>query len=133
MVLTILSLVVGYLTLSISVALLFTTWSVGVGQDITSQFLTFAAICSLGFATLSGWLTALVAQRAPIFHAGLLSVLLAVVWAVSTFASSPADPAAAEPLWVSLLNIAVGVTGVMTGGWLRLRQMKAKGAVNQDA
>lgn len=143
MVLTILSLVVGYLTLSISVALLFTTWSVGVGQEVTSQFLAFAAICSLGFATLSGWLTALVAQRAPIFHAGLLSVLLTVVWAVSTFASSPADSlavgpsaiepsaigsSAVEPLAVSLLNIAVGVTGVMTGGWLRLRQMKAKDA-----
>lgn len=128
MVLTILSLVVGYLTLSISVALLFTAWSVGIGQEMTSQFLAFAAVCSLGFATLSGWLTALVAQRAPIFHAGLLAVLLSVVWALSTFATSPADPSGAEPLSVALVNIAVGITGVMTGGWLRLRQMKARDA-----
>ncbi|MEM9153366.1 MAG: hypothetical protein AAGB19_23340 [Cyanobacteria bacterium P01_F01_bin.3] len=132
MVLTILSLIVGYLTLSINVALLFTTGAV-TGQDIDSGFLAFAAVCSLGFATLSGWLAALVAQRAPIFHAGLLSFLLLVVWAISTFASAPADPSMAEPLSVSLLNIAVGVTGVMTGGWLRLRQMKAKDAAEENA
>ncbi|MEL7225110.1 MAG: hypothetical protein AAGL17_09620, partial [Cyanobacteria bacterium J06576_12] len=71
----------GYLTLSISVALLFTAWSIGVGQEVTSQFLAFAAVCSLGFATLSGWLTGLVAQRAPIFHSGLLAVLLSVILA----------------------------------------------------
>lgn len=128
MILTVLSLVVGYLTLSISVALLFTAWSVGVGQEVTSQFLGFAAVCSLGFATLSGWLTALVAQRAPIFHSGLLAALLSVVWAVSTFIGSSADPSATEPLSVAILNLAVGVVGVMTGGWLRLRQMKARDA-----
>ena len=128
MILTVLSLVVGYLTLSISVALLFTAWSVGVGQEVTSQFLGFAAVCSLGFATLSGWLTALVAQRAPIFHSGLLAALLSVVWAASTFIGSSADPSATEPLSVAILNLAVGVVGVMTGGWLRLRQMKARDA-----
>ena len=128
MILTVLSLVVGYLTLSISVALLFTAWAVGVGQEVTSQFLGFAAVCSLGFATLSGWLTALVAQRAPIFHSGLLAALLSVVWAVSTFIGSSADPSATEPLSVAILNLAVGVVGVMTGGWLRLRQMKARDA-----
>ncbi|MEL7334159.1 MAG: hypothetical protein AAFN12_18065 [Cyanobacteria bacterium J06560_2] len=142
MILTLLSLVVGYLTLSISVALLFTAWSVGVGQEVTSQFLGFAAVCSLGFATLSGWLTGLVAQRAPIFHAGLLSGLLSVVWAISTFAGPPStssasaaatDIPAAEPLSVAVLNLAVGVTGVMVGGWLRFRQMKARDAAERQA
>ncbi|MEL6939281.1 MAG: hypothetical protein AAFO84_08825 [Cyanobacteria bacterium J06598_1] len=137
MILTLLSLVVGYLTLSISVALLFTAWSVGVGQEVTSQFLGFAAVCSLGFATLSGWLTGLVAQRAPIFHAGLLSGLLSVVWAISTFSGSSTDAAtdllAVEPLSVAVLNLAVGVTGVMAGGWLRFRQMKARDAAERQA
>ncbi|MEM6598666.1 MAG: hypothetical protein AAF810_10710 [Cyanobacteria bacterium P01_D01_bin.36] len=135
MVLTILSLVIGYLTLSISVALLFTAWSIGVGQEVTSQFLAFAAVCSLGFATLSGWLTGLVAQRAPIFHSGLLAVLLSVIWAISTFAGgsadSVADPSTVEPLSVAILNLAVGVTGVITGGWLRFRQMKARDAARE--
>lgn len=127
MILTILSLVVGYLTLSISVALLYAAWFSGAGNEVTSQFLVFASVCSLGFATLSGWLTALVAQRAPIFHAGLLSVLLTIIWAIATFASS-----SAEPLSVAALNLAIGVAGVMVGGWLRLRQMKAKDAAERQ-
>ncbi|MEL7225111.1 MAG: hypothetical protein AAGL17_09625 [Cyanobacteria bacterium J06576_12] len=102
---------------------------------MTSQFLAFAAVCSLGFATLSGWLTGLVAQRAPIFHSGLLAVLLSVIWAISTFAGgsadSVADPSTVEPLSVAILNLAVGVTGVITGGWLRFRQMKARDAARE--
>lgn len=121
MVLTILSLVIGYLTLSISVALLYLTWPSGNGNEITSQFIAISSICSLGFATLSGWLTALVAQRAPIAHAGGLATLLTFVWGISTFAVETA-----QPLSIALLNLAVGITGVMTGGWWRFRQMKAR-------
>jgi len=121
MVLTLLSLVIGYLTLSVSVALLYAAWFSIPGQDVTNEFITFAAVCSLGFATLSGYLTAIVAQRAPIFHASLLSVLLAVVWGASTFLGS-----STEPMSIAVLNLVVGVAGVMTGGWWRYRQMKAK-------
>ncbi|MEN8443801.1 MAG: hypothetical protein ABG776_02190 [Cyanobacteria bacterium J06555_13] len=126
MILTILSLIVGYLTLSISVALLYTAWFSGAGNEVTIEFIAFASVCSLGFAALSGWLTALVAQRAPIFHSGLLAVLLAVVWGVSRAASETT-----EPLSVALLNLAIGVVGVMAGGWWRLRQMKARDEANQ--
>ncbi|MEM9088307.1 MAG: hypothetical protein AAGC93_06130 [Cyanobacteria bacterium P01_F01_bin.53] len=121
MILTILALVIGYLTLSISVALLYTAWFSGAGHEVTSQFLAFASICSLGFATLSGWLTALVAQRAPIAHAGGLALLMSVIWGLSTFTAKTS-----EPLSVAVLNLAIGVTGVMVGGWWRLRQMKAR-------
>ena len=125
MFLTILSLFIGYLTLSVSIALLY---SVGVstpafssaGQGAIAQFMAFAAVCSLGFATLSGYLTAMVAKRAPIFHTGLLAVLLTVIWGISTFFGS-----AAQPLSVAILNLVTGVAGVMTGGWWRLRQMRA--------
>ena len=131
MVLTILSLVIGYLTLSISVTLLFTAWSVGVGQEVTVQFWGFSTVCGLGFATLSGWLTALVAQRAPIFHAGLLSALLSAVCMISTFTGPAVASPVGESLFTAILNLAVGVTGVMTGGWLRFRQMKAQDAANK--
>ncbi|MGD1895901.1 MAG: hypothetical protein ACFB16_03005 [Phormidesmis sp.] len=133
MILTILSLVVGYLTLSISIALLYTAWFSGAGHEATGQFLAFAAVCSLGFATLSGWLTALVAQRAPLFHAGLLAILLAAVWGISTFAGSSAEAASTEPMSVAILNLAVGVTGVMVGGGWRLKQMKAKDSAQKEA
>ena len=36
-----------------------------------------------------------------------------------------------EPMSVALLNLAIGVLGVMIGGWWRLRQMKAKDKANQ--
>lgn len=120
MVLTLLSLVIGYLTLSVSTALLYATWF-STGNAMTPQFLVFAAICSLGFAALSGWLAALVAQRAPIAHAIALSLMILIIWGLYTFTGE-----AKEPLSRSLLNLAIGTIGVMTGGWIRLWQMKRR-------
>lgn len=119
MILTALSLVVGYLVISMSTALLYATWLSGAGSEITSEFLAFAAICGLGFATLSGWLTALVAQRAPITHAIALSLVLAIIWGLYTFTGESKGD-----LNFSLLNAAIGIVGVMAGGWIRLAQMK---------
>ncbi|MGB3293815.1 MAG: hypothetical protein WBB01_12580 [Phormidesmis sp.] len=119
--LTCLSLGVGYLTISVATALLYGVWLSGDGHALTSQFLAFAAVCGLGFATLSGYLTALVAQRAPITHAGGFAVMLTIIWAISTFLIG-----SAEPIFISLLNIAIALTGVMTGGLMRLLQVNAK-------
>lgn len=121
MILTLLSLVIGYLVISVSTALLYGTWLSGTGNEITPQFLAFASICGLGFATLGGWLTALVAQRAPITHAIALSLMLAIIWGLYTFTGDTKGP-----LNLSLLNIAIGIAGVMAGGWMRLIQMKAR-------
>ena len=117
MILTILSLVVGYLTLSASVALLYATWFSSSGHEITHLFLAISSICSLGFSTLSGYLTALIAQRAPIAHASGLAILLILVWSVSTFTTE-----SVEPLSIALLNVAIGISGVMAGGWWRQQQ-----------
>ncbi len=121
MVLTMLSLVIGYLTISVSTALLYATWLGGAGHEMTPQFLAFAAICSLGFATLSGWLAALVAQRAPIAHALALALMLAIIWGLYHFTGEPK-----EPLPLALLNLAMGTLGVTAGGGMRLLQMKAR-------
>ncbi|MEL6856492.1 MAG: hypothetical protein AAFO83_15495 [Cyanobacteria bacterium J06607_13] len=43
------------------------------------------------------------------------------MWAISTFSADTAEPTS-----IALLNLAIGITGVMTGGWWRLRQMKAR-------
>ena len=120
MVSTILSLVVGYLTLSMSTALLYATWLSGAGSETTPQFLAFASICGLGFATLSGWLTALIAQRAPLTHALALALIMAIIWGLYTFTGE-----LGELLPLSLLNVGIGTAGVITGGWLRLSQTKA--------
>ena len=127
MVLTILSLVIGYLTLSVSTALLYATWLSGAGNTITPQFLAFASICSLGFATLSGWVATLVAQRAPITHAMALSLMIAIIWGFYTFTGD-----AQEPLALSLLNVAISVGGIMAGGWIRLIQMKKRDRLREQ-
>ncbi len=121
MFLTILSLVVGYLTISMSTALLYATWLGEAGKEMTPQFLAFASVCSLGFATVSGWLTALVARRAPMKHAIALSLVVTIIWSLYTFTGETS-----EPLALSLLNLAIAILGVVTGGWLRLRQMSAQ-------
>ncbi len=118
--LTCLSLGVGYLTISITTALLYGVWLSEEGHVLTWQFLAFAA-CGLGFSTLSGYLTALVAQRAPIAHAAGFAFMLTLIWGISTFLVG-----SAEPIFVSLLNIAIALTGVMAGGLMRLLQVNAQ-------
>ncbi len=119
--LTCLSLGVGYLTISVTTALLYGVWLSGEGHALTSQFLAFAAVSGLGFSTLSGYLAALVAQRAPIAHAAGFALMLTLLWGISTFLVG-----SAEPIFVSLLNIAIALTGVMTGGLMRLLQVNAQ-------
>jgi hypothetical protein len=120
MVLTLLSLVVGYLTAQFSDALLMALLYSGPFDPMSAEFTAIILVCSLGFATLSGYLTGLVAQRSPIAHAGLLCLLLSAVWAVSILTIQTA-PTIAIPT-TSLVSLAITVIGVMTGGWLRLRQ-----------
>ncbi len=119
--LTGLSLGVGYLTISVTTALLYGVWLSGEGHALTSQFLAFAAISGLGFSTLSGYLAALVAQRAPIAHAAGFALMLTLLWGISTFLVGTT-----EPIFVSLLNIAIALTGVMAGGLMRRLQTNAR-------
>ncbi|MGB3298339.1 MAG: hypothetical protein WBA76_08715 [Phormidesmis sp.] len=122
MVLTTVSLVVGCLTLSLSGALLYAAGLSSAGGGETAiQFVAVASVCSLGFAALSGWLTALVAQRAPMIHAIALALILALTLAI---AGGPGELEGARSLL--LLDGAIATTGIITGGWLRLRQIKAR-------
>ncbi|PZO12297.1 MAG: hypothetical protein DCF25_17840 [Leptolyngbya foveolarum] len=121
MTLTVLSLLVGSLIVSTSPALLYAAWLSGAGNEMTAQFLALASVCGLGFAILGGWLTALVARRAPIVHAIALSLILSIVLGLYTLTGDPKGS-----LNLPLLNIAINITGVMTGGWIRLIQMKKR-------
>ena len=121
MTLTVLSLLLGVLIVSTSTALLSATWLSSAGSEIAAQSLALASVCGLGFATLGGWLTALVAQRAPLAHAIALSLLLAITWGLYTFTGNSTGP-----LTLSLLNITISIAGVMTGGWIRLAQIEKR-------
>lgn len=119
MVLTGLALVVGYLTISLSTALLYATWLSGAGNEMMPQFLAFASVCALGFATLSGWLTALVAQRAVMAHAIALALILAITGGLYSVTGEPEEARS-----LLLLNLAIAMVGAIAGGCLRRRQMK---------
>ena len=131
MFLTVLSLILGYLTLSISTALLYSTWMSTVGvvggeaHIVTSQFMAIAGICGLGFATLSGYIVGLVARRAPVAHAVAFSLMLTIIWIASTLLGGHT-----EPWLISILNIVIALIGAMAGGWIRYAQMQATG--NKD-
>lgn len=121
MALIVLSLLIGALVVSTSTALLYAAWLSSAGSEMTALFLAIASVCGFGFATLGGWLTALVAQKAPIVHAITLSLILAIVWGLYTFTGDAKDP-----LNLSLLNLALGAAGVIAGGWIRSIQIKAR-------
>ena len=121
MILTGLALVVGCLTISLSSALLYATWLSGAGSEMMPQFLAFASVGALGFATLSGWLTALVAQRAPMIHATALALMLAVTEGLYALTGQPEEARS-----LLLLNLVIAMVGAIAGGWLRLRQMKTR-------
>ncbi len=125
MVLTILSLFIGYLTLSVSVALLYAA-ALGSPKPEQTIFIAFAAIGSLGFATISGYLTAIVAKRDPIFHTGLLAILFTTSWVV-VIVFLPTFLPMTKPLSVAVSSLTAGVLGIMAGGWWRLQQTKTRG------
>ena len=128
MTLTVLSLLVGSLIVSISPALLYAAWLSGAGNEMTAQFLALASVCGLGFATLGGWLTALVARRAPIVHAIALSLMLVIGWGLYTLTGDPKGS-----LNLSLLNIAISIPGIITGGWIRLSQTKKRDRLREHS
>ncbi|MEM8502079.1 MAG: hypothetical protein AAF716_02875 [Cyanobacteria bacterium P01_D01_bin.1] len=141
---TVLALVLGFLTLSVGTVLLY---SIGIGtavagaeaQTITPQLLALRVVfgtCGLGFATLSGYIVGLVAQRAPIAHAAAFSLMLVVVYVASTVWNVGASVRTDQTL-VSIFDVAIAPTvalavtlaitlaGIMTGGWIRYAQMQA--------
>ncbi len=133
MFLTVIALILGYLTLSVSTAILYAIWMTSLGTStnslggeipvMTSQFMAFAGVCGLGFATLSGYIVGLVARRAPVAHAAAFSLMLMVIWVASRFLGE-----SDESLLISILNIAIALTGAMTGGWIRSIQMQTAAA-----
>lgn len=136
-VLTALSLVLGFLTLSVSTALLY---SVGMSaastgaeaQTITPQLLVAVlGTCGLGFATLSGYIVGLVAQRSPLAHAAAFSLILVVTWLALTVGDGSIMSGTNWPLG-SVVNVAIALVGIMTGGWIRYAQTRSDREVGID-
>jgi hypothetical protein len=115
--LSLLAMVVGYVTLTASTLLLYYVWM--QHHSISAQFLAFAALMGVVFSALGGYVTTLIARRAPVVHATILSVLLTLLYMLSSLLSL-------SPVLVFVLNTAIAVTGVMIGGWFRYWQINRR-------
>jgi hypothetical protein len=89
--------------------------SVGAVSPLPPSYLAANLAISLFGAVLGGWLAARIAAYAPFGHAVVLAALLAAM----TVASAYAEPAARQPGWYPYTIAAIGVCGVLAGGWLR--------------
>lgn len=120
--------VVGYLAMSVGVALLFSAWLSNPAHTVTSAFMIFAAVIGFGAAIVGGYLTGLAAVKAPLGHAIALAILSGIMWCISTYNSQ-----GQEPLWFQVTNLITVVSGVLVGGYLRQTQTQPEAQTEESS
>lgn len=80
------------------------------GAYVAASFVTSASVAILG-----GWLTARIAGRSPMGHA----IALAAVFGVLTVIAVTSVHVPGQPAWYGPTVGAIGVAGILVGGWLR--------------
>lgn len=111
---SVLSIMVGYGLIAISVILFFFSSDVSDPEQITGSFMLFSIGFSFCVAVAGGFVTAIIARRAEVQHGIGLGVLIAMLSGVSI--SITADQA---PLWFQIAYCVAGVTGALAGAFLR--------------
>lgn len=93
--------------------------------QLTTAYLASNFVYGFGAAMLGGWLTAMMAPRKPMAHAGALALVLLAFAVLGTVgaASGGAEAAIAtgQPSWYGPGTAVVGILGALAGGWLRSR------------
>lgn len=105
----------GYLIFGASAELLFQLSGQAPHAPAPVTFKIAAIVWGAVFALVAGWLTARVAGRRPILHAGIVAVLIALI----ALASLVATPSAAH--WSQVSAIAVMAPCALLGGVLSSR------------
>ncbi|MEO0886102.1 MAG: hypothetical protein AAFY54_09195 [Cyanobacteria bacterium J06648_10] len=117
--LTLLGLGLGYLTLSVSTALLYGAFrSIENPQMLPAQFMAMSAVCGVVFSVASSYIAAFFARRSPVLHASLFALMMTLLYLIPSFLFG-----FRAPLFFAILNVAIVVGGSMIGGWLRYWQM----------
>jgi len=92
---------------------------------LTDAYLASNFVYGFGAAVLGGWLTAMMAPRKPMAHAGALAMVLLAFAAIGMVGASGGGAEAAmatgQPSWYGPGTAAVGILGALAGGWLRSR------------
>jgi hypothetical protein len=93
--------------------------------QLTSAYLASNFVYGFGAAVLGGWLTAMMAPRKPMAHAGALAVVLLAFAAIGMLGAADGGTEAAmatgQPPWYGPGTAVVGILGALAGGWLRSR------------
>lgn len=117
--LTLLGLGLGYLTLSLSTAMLYFGFrSIENPQLLPSQFMAMSAVFGVVFSLISGYVAAFFARRSPVVHAGIFALMMTLLYLIPNLLFG-----FREPLFFVLMNLAIVISGAMIGGWLRYWQV----------
>ncbi|KAA3645525.1 MAG: hypothetical protein DWQ07_13745 [Chloroflexi bacterium] len=93
------------------------------GSLPATGWIIFNLAYGLIFAAVGGYIAARLAQRTELTHAAALAAVILLLGAFYAFSGGSAGPdLLPPPTWYLVVLPAVGVAGVMLGGWLRARQ-----------
>ena len=119
MIRSIISIITGYVTFSIAVLILWLAFGYGPKDVPPDNFLIFSIFCEAFFSVGCGYLTALIAQRRDLLHAGILAAIFVIVGLGSLiFKTYP------YPYWVSLSIILINAPCALLGGYIRQKTKK---------
>ena len=87
----------------------------GAVLGASGAYVAASLVTSASVAILGGWLTARIAGRSPMAHA----IALAGVFGVLTVIAVTSVQVPGQPGWYGPTVGAIGVAGILVGGWLR--------------
>ncbi|MCX6132370.1 MAG: hypothetical protein NTU47_01040 [Ignavibacteriales bacterium] len=115
-----LAILVGYLVFAVSAVAMFQLSGVDPHQQPGVGFMIGSTIYGVVFAISGGYVSAAIAARKQLMHAGIVAAIIAVAALISIFAQ-PGFPTH----WSQITAIVFMAPSAVLGGWLRERQVKA--------
>ena len=114
MIISIISIISGYVAFSIAVLILWLAFGYGPKDVPPDSFLIFSIFCEAFFAVGSGYLVALIARRRELLHAAILAAIFAIVGLASLLFKTHQ-----YPYWVALSIIFINAPCTLLGGYIR--------------
>ena len=93
----------------------------------TDAYIVSNFIYSFAAAVLGGWVTARMAPKSPLAHAGALAGVMAIFALGDILAKGAPEAVSQQPLWYGWAVALTGAAGALAGGWLRGRRLQHSG------
>lgn len=119
MVRSILSIITGYVVFLISVVILWLAFGYGPKDIPPTNFLVFSIFCEAFFSAGCGYLTAAIARRRALLHAGILAAVFVIVGLGSLIFQTHH-----YPFWITLSIVFVNAPCALLGGYIRHQRRK---------